>query len=170
MENRAWTCGDPYHGTCPPPDKVWIFALCSRGDLSSLLLRGTFFLYQPNPLFFLLKHKTVNNKSASCHFMPDLTQFYLQEPAWVRANRVKNATQAHDMCSKQLLRTISGGERTFGEVKKFESQDQKQNRLIILARIICCNYCLYKSFDSPWPVVLVNKNFVILIILFIEIL
>lgn len=51
------------------------------------------------------------------------SRFVPEEPAWVRANRVKNATQAHDMCSKQLLRTISGGERTFGEVKKFESQD-----------------------------------------------
>lgn len=31
----------------------------------------------------------------------------LQEPAWVRANRMKNATQAQDVYSKRLLRSIS---------------------------------------------------------------
>ncbi|XP_054784324.1 anoctamin-like protein At1g73020 isoform X6 [Prosopis cineraria] len=31
-----------------------------------------------------------------------------EEPAWVKANRAKYATQAQDMCSKKLLRTISG--------------------------------------------------------------
>lgn len=30
-----------------------------------------------------------------------------EEPDWVRANRMKNATQAQAMCSKQLLRSIS---------------------------------------------------------------
>ncbi|KAK7349230.1 hypothetical protein VNO77_06425 [Canavalia gladiata] len=40
------------------------------------------------------------------------------EPAWVRANRAKHTTQAQDMCSKKLLRTISGGEKNLGEVKK----------------------------------------------------
>ena len=51
-----------------------------------------------------------------------IVDFYVvsQEPAWVRANRVKNATQAQDLCTKQLLRTISGGERTLMEVKKLE--------------------------------------------------
>lgn len=43
--------------------------------------------------------------------------FYLQEPAWVKANRAKYATQAQDMCSKKLLRTISG-EVAYGESKK----------------------------------------------------
>ncbi|KAJ1420271.1 Anoctamin [Sesbania bispinosa] len=43
-----------------------------------------------------------------------------EEPAWVRAHRAKHTTQAQDMCSKKLLRTISGGEKTFGEVKKLE--------------------------------------------------
>ena len=42
---------------------------------------------------------------------------------WVRANRVKNATQAQDVCSKQLLRTISGGRKMFGEVKESEKND-----------------------------------------------
>lgn len=47
---------------------------------------------------------------------------FLQEPAWVRANRVKKATEAENMCSKQLLRNISGGERAVGAsaVKKTE--------------------------------------------------
>ncbi|KAJ0709643.1 putative anoctamin [Helianthus annuus] len=31
-----------------------------------------------------------------------------EEPDWVKANRMKNATQAQNMCSKQLLRNISG--------------------------------------------------------------
>jgi len=46
--------------------------------------------------------------------------FSLQEPAWVRANRAKHTTQAQDMCSKKLLRTISGGDKTFREGKKLE--------------------------------------------------
>ncbi|KAJ0007254.1 hypothetical protein Pint_28874 [Pistacia integerrima] len=36
-----------------------------------------------------------------------------EEPAWVRAKRVNSATQAQNVCSKQLLRSISGGEKTF---------------------------------------------------------
>lgn len=40
-----------------------------------------------------------------------------EEPAWVRANRAKHTTQAQDLCSKKLLRTISGGKRNFGEMK-----------------------------------------------------
>ncbi|MBA0812252.1 hypothetical protein Gohar_026236, partial [Gossypium harknessii] len=39
------------------------------------------------------------------------SRFVPEEPAWVRAKRMKNATQAQDMCSKQLLRTISGREK-----------------------------------------------------------
>ncbi|KAL2554936.1 Anoctamin-like protein [Forsythia ovata] len=41
-----------------------------------------------------------------------------EEPAWVRAARMKNAAQAADMCSKQLLRSISGDEKIFGQMKK----------------------------------------------------
>ncbi|GAB2293423.1 hypothetical protein Dimus_027623 [Dionaea muscipula] len=33
-----------------------------------------------------------------------------EEPAWVKANRMKNVTHAQDVCSKQLLRNISGKE------------------------------------------------------------
>ncbi|XP_028068673.1 anoctamin-like protein At1g73020 isoform X2 [Camellia sinensis] len=43
-----------------------------------------------------------------------------EEPAWVRANRMKNATQAQDMCSKQLLRTISGNEKTSSLLEKID--------------------------------------------------
>ncbi|XP_022723977.1 anoctamin-like protein At1g73020 [Durio zibethinus] len=42
------------------------------------------------------------------------SRFLPEEPAWVRANRMKNATQAQDMCTKQLLRSISGGETASG--------------------------------------------------------
>ncbi|GLT55931.1 hypothetical protein SLA2020_290120 [Shorea laevis] len=41
------------------------------------------------------------------------SRFVPEEPAWVRANRMKNVTQAQDVCSKQLLRSISGGEKAF---------------------------------------------------------
>ncbi|KAI4331262.1 hypothetical protein MLD38_029464 [Melastoma candidum] len=43
------------------------------------------------------------------------SRFFPSEPAWVRANRVRNVTQAQDVCSRQLLRTISGGERVLHE-------------------------------------------------------
>ncbi|KAK6125085.1 hypothetical protein DH2020_041149 [Rehmannia glutinosa] len=43
-----------------------------------------------------------------------------EEPAWVKAARRKNATQAEQMCSKQLLRSISGDENWFREMKKNE--------------------------------------------------
>ncbi|KAK8594941.1 hypothetical protein V6N13_015851 [Hibiscus sabdariffa] len=42
------------------------------------------------------------------------SRFVPEEPAWVRAKRMKNATQAQAMCSKQLLRSISGGDKAFG--------------------------------------------------------
>ncbi|XP_010062578.2 anoctamin-like protein At1g73020 isoform X2 [Eucalyptus grandis] len=47
-----------------------------------------------------------------------VSRFVPEEPAWVRAHRVKNATQAQDVCSKQLLRTISAGEKLFLEATK----------------------------------------------------
>lgn len=49
------------------------------------------------------------------------SRFVPEEPAWVRANRMKNATHAQHMCSKQLLRSISGGEKMIlGGGKKTE--------------------------------------------------
>ncbi|KAJ4717952.1 Anoctamin [Melia azedarach] len=61
----------------------------------------------------IMEHVLLLIKFGSSRFIPE-------EPAWVRANRVKNATQAQDVCSKQLLRTISGGEKTSGALKKKE--------------------------------------------------
>ncbi|KAK4774261.1 hypothetical protein SAY86_009196 [Trapa natans] len=46
------------------------------------------------------------------------SRFVPEEPAWVRANRVKNATHVHDMYSKHLLRSISGGEGKFSRIMK----------------------------------------------------
>lgn len=43
-----------------------------------------------------------------------------QEPAWVRANRVKNAAHAQDMYSEQLLRSISGADIGDPKAKKME--------------------------------------------------
>ncbi|XP_037495449.1 anoctamin-like protein At1g73020 isoform X1 [Jatropha curcas] len=48
-----------------------------------------------------------------------VSRFLPEEPHWVRANRAKNATQAQGFCSRQLLRSISGGEKTFA-LKKAE--------------------------------------------------
>ncbi|KAL9304401.1 hypothetical protein ACSQ67_021664 [Phaseolus vulgaris] len=45
------------------------------------------------------------------------SRFVPEEPAWVRANRAKRTTQAQDMCSKKLLRTISGVDKNFAEKK-----------------------------------------------------
>ncbi|KAG5619242.1 hypothetical protein H5410_019066 [Solanum commersonii] len=42
-----------------------------------------------------------------------------EEPAWIKANRMKNATHVHDMCSRQLLRSIYG-EKMHAELKKDE--------------------------------------------------
>ncbi|KAK6911964.1 Anoctamin [Dillenia turbinata] len=41
-----------------------------------------------------------------------------EEPAWVRANRMKNARHAQDVCSKQLLRSISGEKKMADELRK----------------------------------------------------
>ncbi|KAH9664782.1 Anoctamin-like protein [Citrus sinensis] len=60
----------------------------------------------------IMEHVLLLIKFGFSHFVPE-------EPAWVRANRVRNATQAQDVCSKQLLRTISG-EKTSNESKKNE--------------------------------------------------
>ncbi|XP_073052798.1 anoctamin-like protein At1g73020 [Primulina eburnea] len=43
-----------------------------------------------------------------------------EEPAWVRAARKKTAAQVEQICSRQLLRTVSGDEKLFWEMKKNE--------------------------------------------------
>lgn len=60
----------------------------------------------------IMEHVLLLIKFGFSHLVPE-------EPAWVRANRVRNATQAQDICSKQLLRTTSG-EKTSNESKKNE--------------------------------------------------
>ncbi|KZV42649.1 anoctamin-like protein-like [Dorcoceras hygrometricum] len=40
------------------------------------------------------------------------------EPEWVRASRKEHVTRAEEMCSKQLLRSISADENAFKEMKK----------------------------------------------------
>ncbi|CAM8962367.1 unnamed protein product [Rhodiola kirilowii] len=37
-----------------------------------------------------------------------ISRFVPEEPAWMRANRLKNVAQAQDACSKQLLGSVSG--------------------------------------------------------------
>ncbi|XP_059640656.1 anoctamin-like protein At1g73020 [Cornus florida] len=62
---------------------------------------------------FIMEHILLLIKFGFSHIVPE-------EPAWVKANRMRNATQAQDMCSKQLLRSISGNEKLFAEVAKTE--------------------------------------------------
>ncbi|GAV80270.1 Anoctamin domain-containing protein [Cephalotus follicularis] len=50
------------------------------------------------------------------------SRFVPEEPAWVRANRMKNATQAQDVCSKQLLRSISCGQRVFSGLRRLSEE------------------------------------------------
>ncbi|XP_010267055.1 PREDICTED: anoctamin-like protein At1g73020 [Nelumbo nucifera] len=52
----------------------------------------------------IMEHILLFIKFGFSHFVPE-------EPAWVTAKRVKSATQAQDMCSKQLLRSISDREK-----------------------------------------------------------
>uniref|UniRef100_A0A1D1YN83 Anoctamin-like protein Os01g0706700 n=1 Tax=Anthurium amnicola TaxID=1678845 RepID=A0A1D1YN83_9ARAE len=51
-------------------------------------------------VILIIEHILLLIKFGFSHFVPE-------EPAWVRANRVKNVEQAQDLCSKQLLRSIS---------------------------------------------------------------
>ncbi|KAK1264474.1 Anoctamin-like protein [Acorus gramineus] len=48
----------------------------------------------------IIEHILLLIKFGFSHFVPE-------EPAWVRANRVRNTAQAQDMCSKQLRRIYS---------------------------------------------------------------
>ncbi|CAJ1951025.1 unnamed protein product [Sphenostylis stenocarpa] len=43
-----------------------------------------------------------------------------EEPAWVRASRAKRTSHAQNMCSKKLLRTISGVKKNYKEEKKLD--------------------------------------------------
>ncbi|XP_009105583.1 anoctamin-like protein At1g73020 [Brassica rapa] len=53
-----------------------------------------------------------------------LSRLVPEEPAWVRANRVKNVTQAQDVYSKQLLRSSSS---EFASMVKPEQEQQKED-------------------------------------------
>ncbi|GLU14381.1 hypothetical protein SLE2022_309560 [Rubroshorea leprosula] len=53
----------------------------------------------------IMEHVLLLIKFGFSHLVPE-------EPAWVRANRMKNVTQAQYMCSRQLF---SGGEKAFAE-------------------------------------------------------
>ena len=53
-----------------------------------------------------------------------LSRLVPEEPAWVRANRVKNVTQAQEVYSKQLLRSSSS---EFASMVKPEKDDNNKN-------------------------------------------
>uniref|UniRef100_A0A7N1A5W1 Anoctamin transmembrane domain-containing protein n=1 Tax=Kalanchoe fedtschenkoi TaxID=63787 RepID=A0A7N1A5W1_KALFE len=48
------------------------------------------------------------------------SRFIPEEPAWVRASRMKNVAQAQDTCSKQLLGSVSGERGEVHEMHKTE--------------------------------------------------
>ncbi|KMZ58976.1 Anoctamin-like protein [Zostera marina] len=52
----------------------------------------------------IMEHVLLLIKFGFSHFVPE-------EPAWVKANRVQNVAKAQDLCSKQLLRSISSMKR-----------------------------------------------------------
>ncbi|KAG6425872.1 hypothetical protein SASPL_110078 [Salvia splendens] len=45
-----------------------------------------------------------------------------EEPAWVKAARMKNASQAEQVCTRQLLKSLSGDDKWFAEVRSQESK------------------------------------------------
>ncbi|XP_047962822.1 anoctamin-like protein At1g73020 isoform X1 [Salvia hispanica] len=45
-----------------------------------------------------------------------------EEPAWVRAARLKNATQAEQVCTRQLLKSLYGDEKCFEVLRSHESK------------------------------------------------
>lgn len=80
--------------------------------------------------------ENVSKKNFNCSIINYRTwkSIFWQEPAWVRANRMKNATHAQHMCSKQLLRSISGGEKMIlGGGKKTEWAQTQRDRCPLLA-------------------------------------
>ncbi|KAJ4870939.1 Anoctamin-like protein [Raphanus sativus] len=54
-----------------------------------------------------------------------LSRLVPEEPAWVRANRLKNVTQAQDMYSKQLLRSSSGESTPMVTPEQEQKQQQE---------------------------------------------
>ncbi|KAF8089371.1 hypothetical protein N665_0508s0018 [Sinapis alba] len=67
----------------------------------------------------IMEHVLLLLKFGLSHLVPE-------EPAWVRANRVKNVTQAQDVYSKQLLRSSSS---EFASMVKPEQEQQQQHEL-----------------------------------------
>ncbi|KAJ9568403.1 hypothetical protein OSB04_004369 [Centaurea solstitialis] len=59
----------------------------------------------------IMEHVLLLIKFGFSRIVPEFTLLVGTE--WVKANRMKNATQAQNMCSKQLLRNISGGRGAF---------------------------------------------------------
>nr|GMC74834.1 anoctamin-like protein At1g73020 [Ipomoea batatas] len=64
----------------------------------------------------IMEHVLLLIKAGFSHIVP-------AEPEWVRANRAKNASQAQDMCSRQLLRSISY-EQLSNEPHKYNNYPQ----------------------------------------------
>ncbi|XP_052182098.1 anoctamin-like protein At1g73020 isoform X1 [Diospyros lotus] len=58
----------------------------------------------------IMEHILLLIKSVFSRIVPE-------EPDWVKADRMMNATQARDVCSKQLLRNISGNEKVFSRAE-----------------------------------------------------
>ncbi|PIN11768.1 hypothetical protein CDL12_15634 [Handroanthus impetiginosus] len=92
-----------------------IMSICTNSALLVCLYdaEGTWSLSPGLAAILVMEHLLLFIKFGFSRIVPE-------EPAWVRAARRKNATQAEQMCSKQLLRSISGDEKRFREMKKNE--------------------------------------------------
>ncbi|KAJ3694971.1 hypothetical protein LUZ60_000348 [Juncus effusus] len=79
-----------------------VMAICTNSLLLICLYdkEGNWRIEPGLAAILLIEHVLLFLKFGFSHFVPE-------EPAWVRANRMRNVAQARDLYSKQLLRTIS---------------------------------------------------------------
>ncbi|VFQ93914.1 unnamed protein product [Cuscuta campestris] len=79
-----------------------VMSICTNCVLLVCLYdrEGTWKMSPGLAAILIMEHVLLLIKAAFSHLVP-------AEPEWVRANRAKNASYAQDMCSRQLLRSIS---------------------------------------------------------------
>ncbi|KAL7100063.1 hypothetical protein ACP275_09G125200 [Erythranthe tilingii] len=92
-----------------------VMSICTNSALLACLYdrEGKWSLSPGLAAILIMEHVLLFIKFGFSRIVPE-------EPAWVRAARRKNATQAEEMCSKRLLRSISGDDKWFREMKKNE--------------------------------------------------
>ncbi|KAL8458455.1 hypothetical protein ACS0TY_036098 [Phlomoides rotata] len=90
-----------------------VMSICTNSALLVCLYdrEGTWRLSPGLAAILVMEHVLLFLKFGFSRIVPE-------EPEWVTTARRKNATQAEQMCSKQLLRSISGDDRWFQEARK----------------------------------------------------